>query len=1129
MAELKYKITVEGVEKALSNASKLEAELQQIKKLYKEKHNVIIDNKQALAALQSIKEEQRKANDELENIGKNVRFANFKAAMKSISGELVNLATVAATSGKSTSENINDIGTSIAGIASNFGIVGAAAGALITVITPVISSMFELSDSEKAVEQAMAAVTEEVVKSTNVLNENFDVLTKTNASYTDRAEAIKNIKELLPSYLQGLDLEKASLADLNEYRELSISLIRKEAITKAFATEKAALSKKILDAEIKAEKEAIRLKAEFIRSGTSEAKATELVNNARLQGLGYFGDYYNVLENTTAELKRVEQAEAELLATQDNRLKITTKLSAAVAAGFGNQKTSDKTTKDFGFSTPFKPVELFSDTYIEQLKELNDLISSGSISISDYDRAVSKLKDSSDVWLKSLAPNVKATQLLLDQKKQLTENIQLLDDEFKKNALFAIQFQEGTANAAGLTGKAYQDAKKQILDITMEAYRGSATIAETVDKLSKLSFVNQSKSLQQLLRDYNTYSDQKAQKAAQLTKIEKELNADVNSAYARAKIQVDKDFEDLEKKKTDVQIAEAKRAAAAQQNANDEAAKKALLSFDEKIKEFTNNYKQSIEDYKTANKQLFNDILGINRDLSANIFTLTSSGFIEVDEETLRKTYDNLQAQNKKAEMDILDSKLAAAEASNRTLLLKERDYNEKRKDLARTFIKDNNLILKELQQSEFEEFIKLNGRTLEQNKRFQNESLTDLQEYVRQRKETGKAQTQEEREIIQRRLEEALQLEQDNLNLRLQNELKADEERIFRLRLLAGDNAEANEELLKLESDLAYKRLLIIQASGDEQVKIRKEYLDLIEKDDKARADKLAKEEEARRKQRIKEFTDVVKELQNFSNALLDLINQNSQNIVDNLNEQLRIVEDSTAQTLERISQLEDDLEGKRSGRREAVLQALEQQREIEADLARQRIALAEQVAAEEKKINKRKQAASIANAVINGALAITNVFATSAPPLSFILAGITAATTAVQVATIANQKFAKGGFTGSGGQRDETGHKVAGVVHNDEWVAPKWMVESPKFSGVINKLESARQKGYADGGFTSPDFNALGQAANPNPTSRMERMLMQYAEASLRLADRPVKVSATEIQNTANINSGRKARITT
>lgn len=67
---------------------------------------------------------------------------------------------------------------------------------------------------------------------------------------------------------------------------------------------------------------------------------------------------------------------------------------------------------------------------------------------------------------------------------------------------------------------------------------------------------------------------------------------------------------------------------------------------------------------------------------------------------------------------------------------------------------------------------------------------------------------------------------------------------------------------------------------------------------------------------------------------------------------------------------------------------------------------------------------------------------------------------------------KYAVGGhvngFTGSGfGAPDSTGYRPAGIVHEGEWVAPKWMTTSPRFADTIRFLESHRENGYAKGGF--------------------------------------------------------------
>lgn len=78
-----------------------------------------------------------------------------------------------------------------------------------------------------------------------------------------------------------------------------------------------------------------------------------------------------------------------------------------------------------------------------------------------------------------------------------------------------------------------------------------------------------------------------------------------------------------------------------------------------------------------------------------------------------------------------------------------------------------------------------------------------------------------------------------------------------------------------------------------------------------------------------------------------------------------------------------------------------------------------------------------------------------------------IAAARAKVAIGKVQAQKFAVGGFTGDGmPYTDETGHRPAGVVHGGEWVAPKWMVDSPKFAPVLHRLEIERLRGFAIGG---------------------------------------------------------------
>lgn len=117
-------------------------------------------------------------------------------------------------------------------------------------------------------------------------------------------------------------------------------------------------------------------------------------------------------------------------------------------------------------------------------------------------------------------------------------------------------------------------------------------------------------------------------------------------------------------------------------------------------------------------------------------------------------------------------------------------------------------------------------------------------------------------------------------------------------------------------------------------------------------------------------------------------------------------------------------------------------------------------------------QKAAALAQIAFDTARAISSLIAmASANPLNsttFGAAGIAqfAAGIAQILGNIAQAKtilsgFAEGGYTGRGGK-----YEPAGVVHRGEYVVPQRIVNNPRYSGVIGRLENARLKGYADGG---------------------------------------------------------------
>lgn len=163
-----------------------------------------------------------------------------------------------------------------------------------------------------------------------------------------------------------------------------------------------------------------------------------------------------------------------------------------------------------------------------------------------------------------------------------------------------------------------------------------------------------------------------------------------------------------------------------------------------------------------------------------------------------------------------------------------------------------------------------------------------------------------------------------------------------------------------------------------------------------------------------------------------------------------------------------------------------------------------------------------AVAQIAINTASAIMSIWA-QVPKFDFgisagVLTGIVAALGAVQAGIVLSQplpEFSSGGFgkegfegfTGSGfGMPDKSGHKKAVLswLHEDEWVAPKWMRENPRTANVINWLESVRQGGknnvhsFAEGGNVDNATSSVAIKPNNNQSDNYDAMVQYFAVMS-------------------------------
>ena len=155
-----------------------------------------------------------------------------------------------------------------------------------------------------------------------------------------------------------------------------------------------------------------------------------------------------------------------------------------------------------------------------------------------------------------------------------------------------------------------------------------------------------------------------------------------------------------------------------------------------------------------------------------------------------------------------------------------------------------------------------------------------------------------------------------------------------------------------------------------------------------------------------------------------------------------------------------------------------------------------------------------------INTAIAAKQIAATK------IMAGI-------QIASIAASTvkgFKKGGHTGEKAiYHDEFG-AVTGVVHDNEWVAPKWMNDSPKYAPMIQWLEKERKSklksspGYFEGGNVNSTEPAVFDevAVDTNEKPNINAMLLEQLTRFNNHLDNGIK--ATTLIGDDNIEQFRE-----
>lgn len=183
------------------------------------------------------------------------------------------------------------------------------------------------------------------------------------------------------------------------------------------------------------------------------------------------------------------------------------------------------------------------------------------------------------------------------------------------------------------------------------------------------------------------------------------------------------------------------------------------------------------------------------------------------------------------------------------------------------------------------------------------------------------------------------------------------------------------------------------------------------------------------------------------------------------------------------------------------------------------------------EKKYRKEQQKISVAQTLISGAQAIVKTFAEYGyTPPGWVAAGLMAALTALQVGVIKAQKFAKGGWTGKGGQRDETGERIAGIVHEEEFVTKRG--PAAKYREVLEAINRDDRRAMINSfnkidipDIMAPQVNNSIRVDNRGPNSRLDRVIQEQ-----RKLNEQISRQSQIVHNGGRtvITRGNKVRIT-
>lgn len=164
----------------------------------------------------------------------------------------------------------------------------------------------------------------------------------------------------------------------------------------------------------------------------------------------------------------------------------------------------------------------------------------------------------------------------------------------------------------------------------------------------------------------------------------------------------------------------------------------------------------------------------------------------------------------------------------------------------------------------------------------------------------------------------------------------------------------------------------------------------------------------------------------------------------------------------------------------------------------------------------------AAVAQATIDGILAVQKALASAPPPLNFALAAAAGTAAAVNVAKIAGIGFAEGGYTGDGGK-----YEPAGVVHKGEYVFDQAAVSR---IGVakLQALRFGHMQGFANGGLVGMPLPSMAMPGLSGPNGASAQLQRMVVEVDLKndMLDAKIDGRAAPMIAHGSVQSARYAK---